>query len=29
MDIGIIGVILQPVNENKMKKFEDLSNDFF
>lgn len=29
MDIGIIGVILQPINEIKWKKFEDLSNDFF
>lgn len=29
MDIGIIGVILQPINEIKNKKFEDLSNDFY
>ncbi|MDQ2085522.1 response regulator [Herbivorax sp. ANBcel31] len=29
MDIGIIGVVLQPCNEIKDKEFEDLSNDFY
>ena len=29
MDIGIIGIILQPSNEIDKKKFEDLSNDFY
>ncbi|HHX18698.1 MAG TPA: response regulator [Clostridium sp.] len=29
MDIGIVGIILQPINEIKKKKFEDLSNDFY
>lgn len=29
MDIGIVGVILQPLNEINHKEFEDLSNDFF